>query len=114
MESSDLCLCNQYILVMVISSCFPFCKNVFASDKPPIKVHPKILHSFFLGKLHVVYMEQETSFPSCGAYDVHRHGSIFLFFNLLNQFWTAVRFVCSFCETVAESLSKASIAVSYI
>jgi hypothetical protein len=39
-------------------------------------------------------------------------GSLSFYSPFSNQFWTAARLVCSFCDAMAESLSVASTAVS--
>jgi hypothetical protein len=57
-ESCDLRPSSQYILVRV----FPFCENVLVPDKCPVKVQPEILDIFFLGELHIVYMDHGGTF----------------------------------------------------
>jgi hypothetical protein len=54
-ESCDLCPSSQYILVRVIPSCFHFAKICLCQVSH--KVQPEILEIFFLGELHVVYMD---------------------------------------------------------
>jgi hypothetical protein len=46
-----------------------------------------------------------------GECDVNPLGSISFYSPILNQFWIAARFVCSFCEAMVGSLSVASTAV---
>jgi hypothetical protein len=78
-ESCDLCPSSQYILVRVIPSCFHFAKNVFVPSKSLANVHPEILDIFFMGELHIVYMDPGgggAHFSSCGECDVDRFGSV--------------------------------------
>jgi hypothetical protein len=49
---------------------FPFSENVFELGKSPVKVQPNILDIFFLGELHIVYIERGARFSSCSEYDV--------------------------------------------
>jgi hypothetical protein len=60
---------NQYILVRVL---FTFCENVIVPAKSPVKVYPKILDIFFLGELHIVYMDWGACFSSCSECYVDR------------------------------------------
>jgi hypothetical protein len=39
-------------------------------------MHSKILDTFFLGELYVLYMDCEAHFSLCDEYDVDRLGSI--------------------------------------
>jgi hypothetical protein len=55
-ESFDFRPSNQYILVIVIPSCFRFVKMCLCQVKFPVKVQPEILDIFFLEELHIVYM----------------------------------------------------------
>jgi hypothetical protein len=66
-ENVDLRPNNQYILVrgfLVVS----VLRRMFVSGKSPVQVYPEILDIFFLGELHVVYMEL---FSSCSGCDVN-------------------------------------------
>jgi hypothetical protein len=86
-------------------------------DKSSVKVQPEILDIFFLGELHVVYMDRGgggACFYSYGECDVDRLGSVSLYSPCLNQFRSAGRSVCSFCEAMAGSLSVANTAVSSV
>jgi hypothetical protein len=102
---------------------FPFCKLLlfifyfifiylfFLLGKSPVEVWPEILGMFFLGELHIVYMDREGGgHVSLCMVNVTRTGLDLLAFILhfLNQFWAAARLVCSFCEAVSGSLSVAS------
>jgi hypothetical protein len=57
-------------------------------------------------------MNRGAPFFSCCECDVDRLAFISFHLNFLNQFWTASRLVCSFCEAIAGSLPVASTAVS--
>jgi hypothetical protein len=71
-----------------------------------------MLDFFFLVKLHIVYLNQgHVSFHVVNVAWIDLHPLAFIL-HFLNQFWIASRFVCSFCETMAGSLSVASTAVS--
>jgi hypothetical protein len=67
-ESFDLCPSNQYILVRVIPSCFRFAKMCL--------VQPEILDIFFLGELHIVYMDWGAHSSSCGECCTDRPESV--------------------------------------
>jgi hypothetical protein len=75
-ESFELRPSNQYILMRVIRSCFRFVKICFAPDKSPVKVQLEILDIFFLGELHIVYMDRGARFLSYGESDVYQFGSV--------------------------------------
>jgi hypothetical protein len=55
-KSYDLRPSSQYILVRVSPSFFHFAKMCLC-QKSPVKLQPEILDFFFLGELHVVYMD---------------------------------------------------------
>jgi hypothetical protein len=57
-------------------------------------------------------MNRTASFFSCGECDVGRLGSNSIHSAFFNLFWIASMLVCSFCETMPESLPVASTAVS--
>jgi hypothetical protein len=80
--------------------------------KSPVKVQPKIL-DIFSGELLTVYMDRE-GHVSLHAMNVTwiNLDSLAFILDFLSQFWNASRSVCSFCETMAGSLSVATTAVS--
>jgi hypothetical protein len=75
---------------------------MFAPCKSPVKVQPEILVIFFLGVLHVSYMDWGGGgggkLSSGGECDMDQLGSVSFHSPFLNQFWIASTLVCSLCE----------------
>jgi hypothetical protein len=55
---------------------FPFYENVFVQGESPVKVWSEILDLFFLGELHIFYVNREARFFSCYECDVDRLASV--------------------------------------
>jgi hypothetical protein len=70
-ESFDLRLNNQYILVRAIPSCFRFGEDVFMLGESSVEVQPYILDLFCSRELDIVDVNRGTRFSSRGECDVY-------------------------------------------
>jgi hypothetical protein len=78
---------------------------VFVSGKSPVKVHPEILDIFFLGELHIIYMDLGAHFSWCGECDTDRLRSVSFHSPFLSHFWIVARLVFSVCEAYLDHLA---------
>jgi hypothetical protein len=63
-----------------------------------------MLDIFFLGELHIAYMDQRARFSSCSECYMDRLRFVGFHSPFLNQFWIASRLVFSLCEAMVDRL----------
>jgi hypothetical protein len=55
-------------------------------NKSSVKILPKVLDIFFVGKLHIIYMNRGTRFSSSGESDMSRIKTVGFHSTFLGQF----------------------------
>jgi hypothetical protein len=111
-KSFDLHSSNQYILVRVVPCCFRFAKMCLCQVSLLSKCSPRYLISSSWGSCMLfIRTRRHTSLLMVNVTWTNLDPLAFIL-HFLNQFWTASRLVCSFCEAIAESLPVATTAVS--
>jgi hypothetical protein len=103
---------NQYIFVRVIPDCFRFAKMCLCQVSLLSRCSPRYLTSSSWGSCTLfIWTGGHVSLRVVNVMWIDLD-SLALLLHFLNKFWTAVRLVCSFWETMTRSLSVASPAVS--
>jgi hypothetical protein len=111
-ECFDLHASNQYILVMVILSCFHFAKICLCQVSLLSTCSPRYLTSSSWGSCTLfLWTGGHVSVCVVNVTWINLDSLAFIL-HFLNQFWFASRSGCSLCEAMVGSLSVATTAVS--